>query len=78
MAIALNCIAKKITNIVLVLALKLEMELIRGLYDRERTLNSYKDEDAEDMKSVDISQGCKCRYLIRLWIIYGVTLHAGM
>ena len=50
MAIALNCIAKKITNIVLVLALKLEMELIRGLYDRERTLlNSYNDEDVEDM-----------------------------
>ena len=49
MVIALNCIAKKITNIVLVLALKLEMELICGLYDRERTLNSYKDEDVVDM-----------------------------
>ena len=55
------------TKIVIVLALKLEMELIRGIYDRERTLNSYKDEGVGDMKSVDISEGCKYRYFIRSW-----------
>ena len=38
-------------------ALKLEMELIGGLYDREHTLNSCNDIDAENMKSVDISEG---------------------
>ena len=54
------------TKIVIVLALKLEMELIRGIYDRERTLNSYKDEGVGDMKLVDISEGCKCRYVFRL------------
>ena len=49
----------KDTKIVLVLlvALKLEMELICGLYDREHTLNSCNDVDAENMKSVDISEG---------------------
>ena len=35
-------------------------------------------EDVGDMKSVDISEGCKYRYFIRLWIIDGVTLYAGM